>query len=128
MSLNEREKRNIERVKHWSWTWNNAVDRMVDECYAENCEVVNMMTGYTMHGREELRAIEHAMLQFDGARRMEITNMVANGNVVAVQADALWGEVRSKACVFLTFNDEGMIVIDNSYGSDPSGASTPDRK
>ena len=54
MALDEREKRNIERVKHWSWTWNNAVDRMVDECYAEDCEVVNMMTGYTMHGREEL--------------------------------------------------------------------------
>ena len=80
MALTEREQRNVERVKHWSWTWNNAVDRMVDECYAENCEVVNMMTGYTMHGREELRAIEHAMLQFDGARRMEITNIVASGN------------------------------------------------
>ena len=52
---------------------------MVDECYAEDCEVVNMMTGYTMHGREELRAIEHAMLQFDGTRRMEITNMSRAG-------------------------------------------------
>lgn len=125
--MDDVEKRNIERVKFWAWTWNNAVDRMVDECYAQNCEVVNMMTGYTMHGREELRAIEHAMLQFDGARRMEITNIVASGNCVAVQADAVWGETRSKACVFLTFDDAGMIVIDNSYGSDPSGASTPNR-
>jgi len=33
--------------------------------------------------------------------------------------------MRSKACVLLTFDDEGMIVVDNSYGSDPSGASTP---
>ena len=125
--MNEVEKRNVERVKFWAWTWNNAVDRMVDECYARNCEVVNMMTGYTMRGREELRAIEHAMLQFDGTRRMEITNIVASGNCVAVQADAVWGDTRSKACVFLTFDDDGMIVIDNSYGSDPSGASTPDR-
>ena len=107
MALTDREKRNIERVKHWSWTWNNAVDRMVDECYAQDCEVVNMMTGYTMHGREELRAIEHAMLQFDGTRRMEITNIVASGDVVAVQADAVWGDMRSKACVFLTFDDAG---------------------
>jgi hypothetical protein len=56
--MNEVEKRNVERVKFWAWTWNN----------------------------EELRAIEHAM-----------------------------------------FDDVGMIVIDNSYGSDPSGASTPTR-
>ena len=123
--MNERERRNIERVKFWEWTWNHAVDRMVDECYASDCVVVNMMTGYTMRGREELRAIEHAMLGFDGTRRMEITGMVASGNVVAVQADAIWGESRSKACVFLTFDDDGMITVDNSYGSDPSGASTP---
>jgi len=120
-----REEQNIARVKHWEWTWNNAVDRMVDECYAPDCVVVNMFTGVTFHGREELRAVEHAMQQFDGTRRMEITRMVASGDTVAVQADAYWGDVASKACVFLTFNDEGLIVLDNSYGQDPSGASTP---
>jgi hypothetical protein len=124
----EREARNVERVKHWAWTWNNAVDRMVDECYAPDCIVVNMFTGVTLRGREELRAIEHAMQKFDGTRRMEITRMVASGDTVAVQADAIWGEVRSKACVFLTFNDEGQVIEDNSYGQDPSGASTPGAK
>jgi hypothetical protein len=118
------ERRNIERVKHWEHTWNTKVDRMVDECYAPNCEVINMMTGYTMHGREELRAIEHAMLKFDGTRRMEITRMVASGDTVAIEADAIWGDTRSKACVFLTFNDDGLIISDHSYGSDPSGASS----
>jgi hypothetical protein len=126
--LTETEKRNIERVKHWQWTWNHAVDRMVDECYAPDCVVVNMMTGVAMHGREQLRQIEHAMQAFDGLRRMEITRMVAEGDVVAIQADAFWGEVRSKACVFLTFDADGMIVSDNSYGQDPSGASTPGAK
>lgn len=121
----ERETRNIALVEKWQWTWNNAVDRMVDECYAPDCTVVNMMTGYTMHGREQLRAIEHAMMQFDGTRRMEIYRMVASGDQVAVEMDAFWGEARSKACVFLTFNDDGLIVKDNSYGQDPSGASTP---
>ena len=125
--MTEKEKQNVQRVKFWEWAWNNAVDRMVDECYAPDCTVVNMMTGYTMRGREELRAIEHAMLSFDGTRRMEITNIVASGDVVAVQADALWGDVRSKACAFLTFDEHGMITVDNSYGSDPSGASTPQR-
>ncbi len=121
----EREARNIELVRKWQDTWNNAVDRMVDECYAPDCTVVNMMTGYTMHGREELRAIEHAMMAFDGTRRMEIYRMVASGDQVAIEMDAYWGETRSKACVFLTFNDDGLIVKDNSYGEDPAGTSTP---
>jgi hypothetical protein len=118
------ERRNVERVKHWEQTWNNAVDRMIDECYAEDCEVINMLTGYTMRGREALRAIEHAMLAFDGTRRMEITRILASGDSVALEADAIWGDKRTKACVFLTFNSDGMIVSDHSYGSDPSGASS----
>jgi hypothetical protein len=116
------ERRNIERVKHWEQTWNNAVDRMIDECYAEDCEVINMLTGYTMRGREALRAIEHAMLAFDGTRRMEITRILASGDTVALEA--IWGDKRTRACVFLTFNSDGMIVSDHSYGSDPSGASS----
>jgi len=77
-----------------------------------------------LHLREALRAIEHAMLAFDGTRRMEITRMLASGDAVAVEADAIWGDKRTKACVFLTFNSDGMIVSDHSYGSDPSGASS----
>lgn len=121
----EQERRTIERVQHWQWTWNNAVDRMVDECYAPDCVVVNMFTGHTLRGREELRAIEHAMMAFDGARAMEITRIVATADQAAIQMDALWNGARSTACVFLRFNDEGLIVSDNSYGQDPSGASTP---
>ncbi len=121
----QREARNMELVKKWEWTWNNAVDRMVDECYAPDCTVVNMMTGYTMRGREEQRAIEHAMMAFDGTRRMEIYRMVASGDQVAGEMYAFWNEVRSRACVFLTFDDEGLIVKDNSYGEDVSGLSTP---
>jgi hypothetical protein len=123
--MTEIERRNIERVKFWEQSWNSAVDRMVDESYAENCEVINMLTGYAMNGREALRKIEHAMLAFDATRRMEITRMVASGNTVAVEADSIWKGQRSKACVFLTFNDAGMIVSDHSYGSDPAGTSSP---
>ncbi len=124
----DQEKQNVERVKHWAWTWNNAVDRMVDECYAEDCVAVNMFTGVALHGREQLREIEHAMQAFDGTRRMEITRMVASGDTVAVQADAIWGDHSSKACVFLTFNADGLIAVDNSYGQDPSGATSPGSK
>ncbi|WP_424102107.1 hypothetical protein [Moorena producens] len=39
------EKRNMERVKHWEWAWNNDAMRMVDECYAEDCKVYDMLGG-----------------------------------------------------------------------------------
>jgi hypothetical protein len=123
--LSEQEQRNLQRVDEWAWTWNNAVDRMVDELYAPDCVVVNMLTGHTLRGRDELRAIEHAMQVFDGTRRMEITRTVACDDKVAIQMDACWAGVNSKACVVLTFNADGLIVLDNSYGQDPSGASTP---
>lgn len=121
----ETERRNIELTRQWAWNWNNDVDRMVDQSYASDCVVVNMFSGHEAHGREALRQLEHAIAAFDGTRRMEITNMVASGDVVAVQADAIFGAYQGKAVAFLTFDSEGLIVSDNTYGEDPSGASLP---
>jgi hypothetical protein len=123
-SLTSTEARNLERTKHWEWTWNNAVDRMVDECYAENCEVTDMFRNRTFKGRSELREIEHQMVAADATRRMKITRMVASGDVVAIEMDALWrnGTVIAKSCVVLTYDANGMIVSDHSYGGDPTGA------
>jgi hypothetical protein len=118
------ERRNVEMVKKWEHTWNTAVDRMVDECYAPNCEVVDMMGGRTFRGREELRKVEHAMLAADSTRHMEVTNVVASGNTVAIEMDSIWSAKRLKSSVFLTFNDQGLIVLDHSYGADPSGGSS----
>jgi len=122
------EERNMERVRRWEWTWNNDVMRMVDECYAENCEVTDMLRGRTFHGREELRLIEEQMMAMDASRRMDITRMVASGDTVAIEMDAYWGDGAhvAKSCVFLTFDDDGLIIVDHSYGGDPSGASEND--
>ncbi len=122
------EERNKERVEHWVWTWNNDVMRMVDECYAENCEVTDMFRGRTFRGREELRLIEKQMMQVDASRRMTVTRMVASGDTVAVEVDASWGDGGTvvKNCVFLTFDDNGLIISDHSYGNDPSGAAAED--
>lgn len=118
------EARNLERCRHWEWTWNNDVMRMVDECYAVNCEVSDMFRGRTFHGREELRAIEKQMIAADPTRRMRVTKMVASGDTVALEMDALWqdGAATAKASVFLTFDADGMIISDHSYGGDPIGA------
>ena len=118
------EERNLARVRHWEWTWNNAVMRMVDECYAVNCEVKDMFRGRTFNGREGLREIEEQMIAVDDSRQMRITKMVASGDTVAIEMDALWrnSTVTAQACVFLTFDADGMIVSDHSYGGDPVGA------
>ena len=122
------EERNMERVRHWVWTWNNDVMRMVDECYAENCEVSDMLRNRTFHGREELRLIEKQMMALDASRKMTITRMVASGDTVAVEVDASWdgGDTIDKGCVFLTFDDAGMIVSDHSYSRDSAGAAEND--
>lgn len=122
----ERERRNVELTKRWEKAWNEDPDRMVDECYAPGCVVINMFSGHEMHGREELRVVERAIKAFDGTRHMVITNMVASGDVVAVQADSIFGTYKGKGVAFLTYDDAGLIVSDHTYGADPSGASLPD--
>ena len=118
------EQRNLERVRHWEWTWNNDVMRMVDECYAPDCEVVDMFRQRTFNGREALREIEKQMMAVDATRQMKITKAIASGDTVVVEVDALWqdGKVLAKGCVVLTFNADGQIVSDHSYSGDPIGA------
>lgn len=122
------EERNMERVRHWAWTWNNDVMRMVDECYAQDCEVSDMLRGRTYRGREELRLIEKQMMALDASRRMTIKRMVASGDTVAVEVDASWdgGNTIAGGCVFLTFDEAGLIVLDHSYSGDPSGVAEND--
>ena len=118
------EERNLAKARHWEWTWNNDVMRMVDECYAPDCEVSDMCRGRTFHGQEALRAIEAQMISADATRRMKVTKMIARDDTVVLEMDALWqnGTITVKASVFLTFNSDGMIMIDHSYSTDPVGA------
>ena len=120
--MTDKEKRNLERVKLWEQTWNEDVMRMVDELYAENCEVRSMMYDFVIRGREELRQIEKMIQQFAPDRRMRIYRTVASGDVVALEADSFIAGKQSQACVFLTFDENGMITSDHTYGVDPTGA------
>ena len=124
--MNDTERRNIERTKHWERTWNENVMQMVDECYAPDCEVTDMFRQRTFHGREELRAIEKQMMGVDKTRRMKITNMIASGDTVVAEIDAYWksGTVVAKSCVVLRYNADGLIASDHSYGGDPVGAAS----
>ena len=115
---------NVERVRHWEWTWNNDVMRMVDECYAADCEVVDVIRDRVIEGREGLRAVERQMIEVDPSRRMVITKVVASGDTVVVEVESYWKDdsVVAKGCVVLTFDEEGHVVSDYTYSADPIGA------
>jgi nuclear transport factor 2 (NTF2) superfamily protein len=116
---------NVERVRHWEWTWNNdVVMRMVDECYAEDCEVIDVIRDRVISGREGLRAIERQMMEVDPTRRMVINKFVADGDTVVVEVESFWKDdsVVARGCVVLTFDSNGLIVSDHTYSADPVGA------
>jgi predicted SnoaL-like aldol condensation-catalyzing enzyme len=97
--------------------------RMVDEIYAPEGEVVDVMRDRSFTGREALGAVEQQMIDADPTRRLVITTSVAQGNTVVVEIDSYWQSdaVRARACVVLTFGDDGLIVSDHLYAGDPTG-------
>ena len=118
--MTDQEKRNLAAVDRWIDTYNNQVDKMVNEVYAADCEVHNMFAGAVMHGREELRALEQKIQAQVPERRMELVKAVASGDTVAVEVTGVFGDERFPAVVFLTFNDAGQVVVDHSYAPQPS--------
>jgi predicted SnoaL-like aldol condensation-catalyzing enzyme len=113
--LSETEERNVERVKHWEWAWHDPVERKFADTYAEDCVFVNMMSGVTTLGREEMRTMERSLKGVDAERGLKITRTIASGDVVVVEIDATWKGGLSKACVVLTFDESGLIVSEHSY-------------
>ena len=122
--MTETEKRNLDRVKLWEKTWNEDVMRMVDELYAKDCEVRNMITGFVVRGREAFREVERAIETHSPDRRMRVYRTIANGDVVALEADVFFGGKQSQGCVFLTFDTDGRITSDHSYAGDPTGTTS----
>jgi ketosteroid isomerase-like protein len=115
------EERNIALVQKWATTWNEEVDRMVDECYAPDCVVEDMGGRQVFRGREELRGIEHQMLAAAPTRKMVVNRTIASGDTVVVEVDSIGLTPEPvKACVVLTIRD-GLIISDHSYGPPAPG-------
>ena len=124
--MTSEEQRNLERVALWAQTYNEDVERMVNEVYAEDCEVQNMSTGHVVRGREEFLALEREIEKQSPGRKVIVKRTVAAGNVVALEAEGQFsGGVTLEGSVFLTFDSEGLIVNDRTYLSDPTGALSP---
>jgi hypothetical protein len=100
------EKRNLERVKLWEEAWNEDVARLVDEFYAEDCEVRNMLTGAVVRGREGLREFEQAIRAQTPDRRWRVRRAIISGDVVALEVDVCFGGKQAQCAVFLTFDEQ----------------------
>lgn len=124
-TMTPEEERNVALVEKWATTWNEAVDRMVDECYAPDCIVEDMGGGHAFHGREELRGIEHQMLAAAPNRKMVVNRVIASGDTVVVECDAIGMTPEPvKACAVLRIRD-GLIISDHSYGPPAPGGAPP---
>ena len=119
--MSELEKCNLEVVKLWAETYNNDVDRMVNECYAENCEVSSMFGGAIIEGRPRFLKLEQRVVKVAPRRNIRLDRTHAVGNVVVVEATLFdpdqGDEWLSPFCAILTFKD-GRIVEDRTYLDD----------
>jgi ketosteroid isomerase-like protein len=112
------EERNLEVVKRWAETYNNDVDLMVSECYAENCSAASMLGGSKIEGHSPFRKLERRVLKAAPKRKIRLEHTHAAGDVVVVEATLLdpdQGDAwQSPFCAVLTFKD-GKIVEDRTY-------------
>ena len=119
--MSESEKRNLEVVKHWAETYNDDVDRMVTECYAENCRVSSVFGGAVIEGRDRFLKLERRVVKVAPRRNIRLEHIHAAGDVVVVEAILLdpdqGDKWQSPFCAVLTFKD-GKIVQDRTYLDD----------
>ena len=119
--MTEQERRNLEAVKRWEETYNHDVEKMVDEVYAADCEVVDVLRGVTLRGREQLRALERKISAAAPTRALRVLKAVASGDTVALECEGIFPTGSFPACVFLVFDAQGRVTQDHTYAPDPAG-------
>ena len=119
--MTDQEKRNLAAVKRWEATYNDDVEKMVDEVYAANCEVVDVFRGVTLRGREELRDLERRILASAPQRKLRVLKAVAAGDTVALECEGIFPFGSFPACVFLVFDANAQVKQDHTYAPDPAG-------
>jgi hypothetical protein len=119
--MTDQEKRNLAAVKRWEQTYNDDVEKMVDEVYAPGCEVVDVFRGVTLRGREELRDLERRILASAPERKLRVLKAVAAGDTVALECEGMFPFGSFPACVFLVFDANGQVKQDHTYAPDPAG-------
>jgi hypothetical protein len=120
--MSEQERRNLDAVKRWEATYNDEIEKMVDEVYAADCEVVDVFRGVTLRGREQLRALERRICEMMPTRKLRVLKAVASGDTVALECEGIFPTGTIPAVVFLVFDANGQVKQDHTYSPDPGGS------
>lgn len=104
-------------VSRWAEYYNDDVTRMVDECYAPDCQVEAMGMA-KIDGQRALQKVEDAVLAKAPKRRLEIRQVHVAGTVATVECDLLnpdsGADWRLPFVAVLTVRD-GRVVSDHTY-------------
>jgi ketosteroid isomerase-like protein len=119
--MSETEKRNLEVVERWAQTYNSDIERMVTECYAENCKVSSMLSGAVIEGQPRFLKLELRVAKVSPRRHLRIDHTHVAGDVVVVEATLFdpdqGADWKSPFCAVLTLKD-GKIIEDRTYMDD----------
>jgi hypothetical protein len=128
--LTATEQRNLQRVKDWAEAWRlpgGSAQRMVDEIYADEPEVIAVLQGHRVSGSGNFKsAWREAELNIEAVyaeREIIFGPMLASGDSVAFEGEVRMltkdGERRGwHFAVFMVFDEEGRIVSDHTYMPD----------
>lgn len=105
-------------VRNWETFYNENATRMVNECYAPDCDVRAMGLDGVIRGREMLQKVEDAVLAKAPKRRLEVTGTVESGDVVCVECvlrDPDRGADWALPFIAVLTIKDGLVVKDRTY-------------
>ena len=107
----------LDLVQRWARYYNDDATRMVQECYAPDCEV-HAMGLSVIKGQRGLQRVEDAVLAKAPRRRLEVIATHVAGQVVTVECNLLdpdsGADWRLPFVAVLTVAD-GRVISDHTY-------------
>ena len=120
------EKRTLAAVERWkdAWNTNGEASKLVDEFYADNCEIFTPFQGvYHVkmgQSKENWRNLEIEYEKIWKKRTQTIVDCVVQGNRVALEVKVEMHRLDGKVtkgwyAAFLTFDKDGRVTCDHTY-------------
>ncbi len=131
----DEEKRNLAVLREWIRCWNTPglAGKMVDDLYAETCEVLTPLQSLSWsligESKQDWRDVEIAYDDAVRHREMTLLNKIVKGNVIAVEVRTVitskTGETFDTGFMAFLWFENGRIVRDHTYQRPPNIA-TPE--
>lgn len=129
--LTEEEKINLEVFETWVKCWNIpglGAEKMVDELYAENCEVYTPLQDiyHVKMGKSKRRwrTLEISLEKLYKMRKMDVVWKIVKDNTIVLEAKTHFiminGEERHRGFAAILTFENGKIIRDHTYMRDPN--------